>query len=223
MTSWNELFLDEKNIRKFPESDVGKFVISLENLFTERPLRLWDNCCGAGRHTVTMAAHGHKLFASDNAPNAIALTRELLAERQLSAELALADMTVCPWPDLTFHGVLGWDALHHNTLHNIQKAVVEIHNRLIPGGLFMGTLKPTKADSFGSGQEIEPGTFIPSEGRESGIPHHYFDEKEVRELFSDWEILSLAEQVVRYVVRAGNFMELNPFEYTKWKVLARRR
>jgi cyclopropane fatty-acyl-phospholipid synthase-like methyltransferase len=223
MTTWNELFLDEKNRSKAPESEIYKFVAVLEKLFSERPLRLWDLCCGAGRHTVLMAQLGHQVYASDNAPSAVDLTQIWLAEMNLKAKLALADMTVCPWPEIKFHGIISWGSLPHNTLSNIRKTIDMIHQQLVPGGLFMGTLKSTKADSYGSGQEIEPNTFIPDEGKEKGIIHHFTDEAEIRELFKKWEVISLAEQVVTYVGRGENFLEYNPFPYTNWEVLARKR
>ncbi len=223
MATWNELFLDDKNQAKASESEVHKFVLLLEKLFAERPLRLWDLCCGAGRHTVLMTQLGHKVYASDNAPNAIKLTKKWLSEMNLKAEAELADMTVCPWPEITFHGVISCGSLHHNTLGNVQKSVDMIYSRLVPGGLFMGTLKSTKADSYGSGDEIEPNTFIPDTGKEKGIIHHYCDEAEIRELFKKWELLSLAEQVINYVERGDNFLEYNPFLYTNWAILARKK
>ena len=223
MGSWNELFMDEKNIKRAPEVEVYRFTVSLEKLFTERPLRIWDLCCGGGRHTVAMARLGHEVYASDNAPNAIDLTRQWLAKMNLQAEVQLADMTVCPWPKVTFHGVISWDALYHNTLDNIRRAIEQIHARLVPGGLFMATLKSTKADLYGEGDEIEPDTFIcPRRWGEEDVPHHYFDESGIRDLFKKWELVSLAEQVITYAERGEDFLEDNPFPYTTWGVLTRK-
>jgi hypothetical protein len=69
---------------------------------------------------------------------------------------------------------------------------------------------------------IEPDTFVLDEGDEAGVPHHYADEADVRDLFRGWELVSLAEQVIRYVEQGANFFELNPFPYTTWGVLARK-
>lgn len=223
MTTWNELFFDEKNRAKAPESEIQRFVLLLEKLFSKRPLHLWDLCCGAGRHTVLMAQLGHRVYASDNAPNAIDLTQKWLADMNLKAEVQLADMTVCPWTEVTFHGVMSWVSLYHNTRDNIQKAIDVVYHKLVPGGLFMCTLKSTKADSYGSGIQVEPNTFIPVQGKEKGIIHHFSDEAEIRELFKKWELLSLAEQVINYVERGENFLEYNPFPYTNWGILARKR
>ena len=222
ITTWNEFFVNENNIKKAPEPEVYRFVVALEKLFSERPLRLWDVCCGAGRHTIVLARLGHETYASDNAPNAVNLTREWLVEMKLQAQVKLTDMTVCPWPKITFHGVISWDALYHNTLDNIRRAIDEIYARLAPGGLFMGTFKSTKADLYGERQEIEPDTFVATTCEEGGIPHHYLNESGIRDLFKKWELMSLAEQVITYVERGKNFTQHNPFPYTTWGVLAKK-
>lgn len=222
MTTWNDFFIDEKNVEKAPEPEIYRFAVSLEKLFSERPLRLWDVCCGAGRHTIVLAGLGHEVYASDNASNAVRLTHEWLTKMKLQAHVELSEMTVCPWPKVTFHGVISWDTLYHNTLDNIRRAIDEIYARLVPGGLFMGTFKSIKSDSYSEGQEIESGTFIATTRQEEGIPHHYFDESGIRELFKKWELIILAEQVITYVERRKNLVEYNPFPYTTWGVLARK-
>ena len=223
MVTWNELFMDEANIKRVTEPEVYVLSGSLEKLFAERPLRFWDLCCGAGRHTVALARLGHDVYASDSAPNAIGLTRKWLAEMDLRADVQLSDMTVCPWSKVTFHGVVSWDALYHNTLDNIRRAVEGVYARLVPGGLFMGTFMSTRADLYGEGEEIEPDTFIsPQRWGEKTIPHHYFDEAGIRDLFKKWELISLAEQVITYLERGEDFLQNNPFPYTKWGVLARK-
>ena len=40
-------------------------------------------------------------------------------------------------------------------------------------------------------EEVEDSTYIPRAGPESGIPHHYFTESELRKTFNSFEILDL--------------------------------
>jgi hypothetical protein len=40
-------------------------------------------------------------------------------------------------------------------------------------------------------EKVEDGTYIPRKGPESGIPHHYFSEAELRRTFSSFEILDI--------------------------------
>ena len=88
--------MDENNIERVPEPEIYRFVASLEKLFSDHPLRLWEVCCGAGRHTITIARLGHEVYASNNALNAINLTRAWLASLNLQAQVELGEMTVCP-------------------------------------------------------------------------------------------------------------------------------
>jgi len=165
----------------------------------------------------------HAAFASDAAAHAIARTGDLLAAHGASAKLAVADMTVCPWPQVRFHGVLSWDSLHHNTVEGTRQAISTVYDQLVEGGLFLATLKSTKADSFGRGHELEPSTYVRDDGDEAGVPHHYSVESEVRSLFARWDLLVLVEQVMDYRERGEQFLEINVFPYTRWGILAKKR
>jgi SAM-dependent methyltransferase len=222
MPDWNALFAREINIKRIPEAELYKFILLVEDLFKERPLRLWDIGCGAGRHTVAMSILGHDVYATDPAPRAVSITHQWLQERNLHAHVVQADMTANPWPNVSFHGALGWDSLYHDRLANITKGINGIYQALVPGGLFMATMKSDKADLYGQGREIEPKTFILSTGSEEGVPHHYFNEAEIRELFKDWRLMALCEQVITNVERPDRFWEYSPFPHTTWGVLAQK-
>ena len=147
---------------------------------------------------MALSRLGYDVYATDNAPRAIDLTKGQLTDFDLSADVRLADMTECPWSLNYFHGVVSWNVLHHNRLAAVHEAVSQAHRSLVPGGILMATLKSDKADLAGQGVEIEPGTFIHDIGDESGVPHHYFNEAGIRDLFADWEFLVLAEQVITH-------------------------
>ncbi len=221
MPTWDELWKQERFIKKGPASEVYNFFQLLESDFEERPLRFWDLCCGAGRHTLLAAKVGMDTYATDNAARAIEITKNRLEANGLEGRVELADMTECPWPDVRFHGVLAWGAIHHNTLDNIKKTVANVHEHMIPGGYFMLNLISTKANSYGQGREIEPGTYLREDEVEGGIPHHYFDEEGVRELFANWKIEILAENIVKYLEKSNNFSDSNPFSWTNWSLLAK--
>lgn len=93
MASWNELFADEKYRELIPETAVYRFCSIVEGAFEERPLKFWDLGCGAGRHTVALSRLGHDVYATDDAPRAIDLTKQPLADFDLFANVRLADLT----------------------------------------------------------------------------------------------------------------------------------
>ena len=222
LASWNELFLDERNIAALPQPEVYRFVKKLEGAFTQEKLSIWDLCCGAGRHTVLIAKMGHNAFGSDISENGIEHTKMWLKNNCLEADLKISDMTEFPWKNQKFHGAFSWDALHHNTIANIEKAVQNVYDSLLDGGMFMVSLLSTKSGSYHKGREIEYNTFISDDGDEAGVTHHYFDESEIRDLFSGWKILNLVEQVNTYIETEPLFYLTNPFPYTKWGVIVQK-
>jgi len=226
LSTWNDLWQNERWRKRLsaPEADVKRFIGLLETVFPdERRLRIWDLCCGSGHHTALISRCGHSAYATDGSPQAVELTRRALAAEGLAGRVEKAEMEVCPWPSPDFHGVIAWDAIHHNTRHGIEKTVETIERALQPGGLFLATLLSDKAGRFGKGLEIDHRTFIDDEGGEPGVPHHYFDEEEVRILLDRFELLILAEEVTRYVHGTEGFWTWTPFRWTKWNVLARKK
>lgn len=222
MATWNELFLNEKFIAALPQPEVYKFVKIIEGVFPDRPLSIWDFCCGAGRHTVLISQMGHKVCGSDISENGINHTQKWLESNGLKASLKVADMTDNLFTGMNFHGAVSWDALHHNTIDNINKAVENVYESLCEGGMFMVTLLNTKSGRADlRGKEIEKNTFVREDGPEAGVPHHYFDEIGIRELFQKWKIVSLVDIVVNYIDESIIYLN-NPFPYTKWNVIVQK-
>lgn len=222
MATWNELFMDEKFIAVLPQPEVYKFVKVLESIFTDRPLSIWDFCCGAGRHTVLISQMGHNAYGSDISENGIKHTQKWLESNGLTATLKVEDMTDSLFRGMNFHGALSWDALHHNTISNINKAVDNVYESLCEGGMFMVSLLNTKSGRADiRGKEIEKNTFVREDGSEAGVPHHYFDEQGIRDLFKKWKIVSLTEVVVTYIETELQYLD-NPFPYTKWNVIMKK-
>ena len=219
MPSWDELFKERKNILDFPQTEVMKFVDRLESTFDRRPLAIWDLCCGAGQNSVAIAKMGHTVYSSDASPTGVSNLQSLLDSRDCHCETKVCDMSINPWDKRDFDGVFSWDAIHHNTIGNIRNTVGMVHDSLTNGGLFMASLLSTQSGQYGKGRKIEPNTFVNDKGLESGVPHHYFDQKEIIDLFKDWKICILAEIVVDYIETENEFYKNNPFPYTKWNIL----
>ncbi|MHC4598242.1 MAG: class I SAM-dependent methyltransferase [Planctomycetota bacterium] len=220
MTRWDEIYRSGQWPQGNPSSEAFELVTIAEKTFEERPLRLWDLCCGLGRNTVVMASAGHRAFGSDGSEAAVDAARKRFGDLGLEGRFAVADMTEVPWPDEDFHGVFSWNALHHNTLAKIRTAVSVVHGKLVPGGFILANLLSTRSGRYGKGKELEPNTFLCEEGMETGVTHHFFDAPGAMDLLKDFEVLSLVERRMEYEVRAEGL--LNPFANTKWLVLARK-
>jgi hypothetical protein len=40
-------------------------------------------------------------------------------------------------------------------------------------------------------EQVEPGTFVPLDGPERGLPHHYFTSEELQEVCRDYDIVDI--------------------------------
>ena len=145
--------------------------------------------------------------------------KEWMEKENLTLEIKQSDMSINPWKEHFFHGVISWDAIHHNRIANIETAIEAIRKSLITGGMFIATLMSTKSLTNDNGKEVEKKTFLNEKGEDSGVLHHYFDRDESEKVFSNYTPLVLAEQVIEYMNVENEFWKTNPFPYTKWLVL----
>src|SRR6266496_2375982 len=98
---------------------------------------VFDLGCGVGRHVTYLGGRGFRMAGADVAPTGVRRTLAACAERGLSVDVRVCDMTLLPWPDAHFDGVLSTSTIHHALRANIQRAIDEVWRVLKPGGLFL--------------------------------------------------------------------------------------
>jgi cyclopropane fatty-acyl-phospholipid synthase-like methyltransferase len=168
-----------------PHEDMPRIVQLLKDRGASTVLDLGS---GTGRHVVTMARHGFSVFGLDSSPEGIRATRQWLADEGLEAELRLQSMTEkLPYEDAFFDGVVSVQVIHHATIATIQGIVAEVNRVLKSGGLLFITVPKLRnqAETF---MQLEPNTYVPLDGPERGLPHHYFTPEELREVFAGYYI-----------------------------------
>jgi ubiquinone/menaquinone biosynthesis C-methylase UbiE len=185
---WDELFKDERFRWKKPRQEVVALGHDLKRRGARRVL---DLGFGAGRHTIYLAREGLNVCGTDISPRGMEYTRAWLEKEGLHADLQLSDMTVIPYPDQYFDAVISTNVIHHNTLDNIRRCVAEMHRVLVPGGRALVVVQSKRGYRYGRGQQLEPDTFLDDSGPEAGIPHYFFDEAGLRDLFGGFTIVSL--------------------------------
>ena len=182
---WNEIF--KKNGRVFydPHSDMTGIVKLLKERKANIVLDLGN---GTGRHTVYLAKNGFTVFGLDSSPEAIRATRKWLIKEKLTARLKLGDVTKnLPYKDAFFDAVITVRVINHGDKATIQKIAQEIARILKQGG-FLFVVVPTLKKMAKTWQQIEPNTFIPLDGREKGLVHHFFTAEELKEVFSGFNV-----------------------------------
>lgn len=187
------------------EGDVDPDVVDLrEQLEEEDKDSVLDVGCGAGRHLLYLAQNGVDAHGFDFSESAVAELKENLDELGAEADVQVADMAEkFPYDGEQFDAVLAIRSIHHADLDTINHSVDEMFRVLRPSGLIYVQV-PTyeKLEELQRGgeefEEVEPGTNIPLEGPEEGVPHHNFQREEVHEIFSDFEIEELDKRDDHY-------------------------
>ena len=94
-----------------------------------------------------------------------------------------------PYENNFFDSIISIAVIYHGTVNNILSTFKEVSRVLKPGGMLYFTtsvnLESSKAINGGSSYVlVEKGTFLPLDGREKHLVHHYFTREEL------WEVLS---------------------------------
>lgn len=183
---WENIYRNNK-LRKQIDMKPSIEVTKLISMLRQRNYkRILDLGCGTGRHTLLFAKEGFETYATDIAPTGIKLTKELLAKNGLEAKIVKHDMkNKFPFEDNFFDAVISIQVIHHNRLKNIRKTISEIYRMLKSKGLLFVTVPKGKSPYQGKKfKKIERNTFMPTEGREKGVAHHYFSKAELEREFS---------------------------------------
>jgi len=188
MPTWDDLFKHEEHRWQEPHHTVISFAEALRRRGARQVL---DLGCGAGRHVVYLARHGYSVCATDISTTGITVARQRLRAEHLPATLHLSDMTALPLSSGSVDAVISLSVIYHNRLGAVQRTVAEIGRVLRPAGLALLTLISTRGYRYGEGHQIEPDTYLPTTGPDTGLPHHFFDEARARSLLHGFEVTEL--------------------------------
>lgn len=184
INAWNGIFKEQGRVFTEPHEDMQTIAQRIQKAGGNTVL---DLGCGSGRHVVFCARQGFLVYGLDLAPNGLAMTHDWLASEGLSADLRLHSMTdPLPFADAFFDAVISVQVIHHAEIAAIKQIVSEICRVLKTGGLAFVTTPVINHHK--DGIEIEPGTFVPTTGEETGLPHHYFTVDELRSVFNEFDV-----------------------------------
>jgi SAM-dependent methyltransferase len=152
-----------------------------------------------------MAGKGFDVYCFDLSRVAISRARALLRARKLRANLRVWDMTRrLPYEASFFEGIICAMVMHHARFSTIIREAREIDRVLERGGyLFLqverrAVVMRWVAERPEAHKVIEPGTVMPLEEPEKGVPHHGFPRPELSALFPNYEFLRLHSGTKHY-------------------------
>jgi 2-polyprenyl-3-methyl-5-hydroxy-6-metoxy-1,4-benzoquinol methylase len=200
--AWNEIFRQQGRVFTEPHEDIRSIVQLLKDRGAKTILDLGS---GTGRHVVYLARSGFSVSGLDNSREGLHITRCWLADEGLDADLQMQSMTEkLPYRDDFFDAVISVQVIHHAEIATIKRIVAELRRALKPGG-FLFVSVPKLRNQARAFEQIEPNTFIPLDGPEKGLPHHYFTPEELREVFGGFDIADIhLDTVSHYCLSAFN-------------------
>lgn len=185
-TVWNTIFAREGAVSLKPQEDVPEIANSLK--LRRGAATVLDLGCGSGRHVVYLARQGFTVYGLDGAAAGLEIALQALAGAGLTAELRQDDIYApLPYADAVFDAIISTQVIHHATLARIRALVAEVARVVKPGGLVFVTV-PSQRNQGKRFEQIAPGTLVPLDGREAGLPHHYFTPDELRAAFSAFDV-----------------------------------
>jgi SAM-dependent methyltransferase len=183
---WDLVYKEQGEVFSEPYSGFSSY---LELIKSNKTIRnVLDLGCGTGRHALPLIKAGFDVYAFDISENAVKFLEnaasELLAEDK-KLDLKIADMfEKFPYPDGFFDSVISIAVVYHGTLNNITSAFEEVSRVMRKGGIlyFTASVSIEHSKRVNSGNNyimVEKGTYLPLDGREKYLVHHYFTKDEL--------------------------------------------
>ena len=152
-----------------------------------------DLGCGIGRHSILFAKNDFHTFCFDISEEAINQTKIWAESEKMHLEYEIGDMIVLPYKDESMDCILSKNVISHTDTQGVKQVISEMKRVLRPGGECYLTL--SSKNTWGYRQDwpqVDENTRLcMNEGPEYEIPHFYADYDLIKDLFADFEIVSI--------------------------------
>jgi SAM-dependent methyltransferase len=157
--------------------------------------RVLDLGCGVGRHAILLAEQGFDVIAIDGSPSGLKYLQQTAENLNVAVDCQLGLMTDLPLGNNSVDYVLAFNVIYHGSPAIVERSIAEIERVLTDQGLFQGTMLSKRNANFGIGTEVDKDTFIKQGESDKSHPHFYCNGRELLELFSGFEPLSISDKL----------------------------
>lgn len=213
--NWSKVYSSNQNIVRWPWSDVVGLSNRFCNSLFNKNSTILELGCGSGANIPFFASNQFIYHGLDGSPEIITMLHEMYPD--FKDTLVSADFT----SDLHFHDpfdlILDRAAITHNDTTSIEKTLLNIYDKLKPGGFFLAidwfSLRHSDS-SKGTWIDEHTRTDIPS-GQFEGVGLvHFSDKPHLQHLFHKFKILLMQEKVIsNYVPSPGSV-------FSSWNIVA---
>lgn len=186
---WDDVYRENGNVLGSPYRGFDKYI---DNVLTSKEIKVLDLGCGTGRHAMPLYDLDYKPYGFDISKNAIDQLRGKLDESGYPTDrIFVSDMFErFPYEDSFFDSVFSIATIYHGTMANINFALSEVSRVLKSGGIFYFTTSVNieHSKSINSGNNyvlLEKNTYLPLDGREKHLVHHYFTRDELLDILDE--------------------------------------
>lgn len=199
--NWEDaVYSKTKQINRYPFDWV---VSTVNRQFSNEPdpqdLGVLELGCGTGNNLEFLLDYGFgAVHGIDGSPSAIEKAGQLLGAPRERLELILGDFTKLPAAPKTYSLILDRGSVTHNSFEACTCIIAEAYRVLKPGGIIASTLFSHLHSAVKSAQPVGRScyrAFHSAAGVEDGLVTTFFDESDVRELFAEFELTSLINEV----------------------------
>lgn len=198
---WKTLHQDSRHRTKYPAEKVVQFVF--RNFERSGKERVLDLGCGAGRHVVFMGKEKIIPYGIDFSDEGISYTKEMLQQygmKQYVDNMQVGTIEKLPYRDNFFDGIICYGVLYYLSYEKINQVIAEIKRVLKKDGKFLIVVRSIEDYRYNKKNEMidNKHTVIIQENdenkcaySENGMLMHFFDDKEIKKLFSEFNNLKI--------------------------------
>ncbi len=145
---------------RYPNESIIRFVA--RNFYDKNrtQVKILDFGCGQGAHTWYLAREGFDTYAFDGSLSAVEKAKRYLESENLKADFRVMDGINIDYPDLFFDAVIDSVTIGHNKIDNIRRMYEKVFKVLKHEGKLFTSFFSTDTSGYGTGKEIEKGTFF---------------------------------------------------------------